>query len=365
MGLLVDSSIGVDYVVKGKNLKKVAEEIIRPFTVLAEQSGEYGHLLRKGSTGEEVTKAQTKLNALGYYLYKIDGIFQDITHKAVVNYQKDNNLKVDGIIGPETGGSLGLAEGRELEEGEIEAFQEDVSVVCVDDPNDNSKNKIRQYKWQVETKEYTKKPKGPSPEEKCESYLRKLAEGKSVDMWVDPKGTLTFGHREQARGSADANIMFFTFRDPTMTEYNNFKDTQITHTIAGRFSTYKFYGKKFGGTKNKAKCATREDPTVKLYKPSYTKIEKVDDEAEFDMQVDAAVSKGMSARYQLSGTAVGYGQRIDNETYFYDVNTLVDVVHEIANIEDRFYIAKVTYSCDASSGPQTSLTLRLVDPENK
>ncbi len=366
MGLLVDSSIGVDYTVRGKSLKKVAEEIIKPFTVLAEQSGVYSHLLRMGSKGEEVKKAQTKLNALGYYQYKLDGIFGKITHEAVLAFQKDNKLKkIDGIIGPETGGALGLAEGRELKEGEKEAFKQTIKVACSDDPDDKSEKKLRHFRWQVEDNLYEKKPKGPSPGEKCEPYLRKLAEDKSVDMWVEPDGTLVLGHYEQAREEAgsDAKLVLFTFRSSEMAQYNNFKDTQATHTIAGRFSTYKFYGKKFGGNKNKANCATKTDPTVKLYKPFYTKLDKVDDEAVFEMQVDAAVSAGMAARYQLSGTAVGYGQRIDGTPYYYDINQLVDVAHEVADIESRFYISKVTYSCDASGGPQTSMTLRLVNPE--
>ncbi len=373
MGLLVDSSIGVDYTVKGKNLKTVATEIIKPFTVHAETVEGYAHLLRYGSKGEEVKKAQTKLKSLAYYDYKLDGIFASITKDAVIAYQKDNNLKVDGIIGPETGGSLGLAEGEKVEEGAVEAFAEEVAVRCENDPNDESKTGVHQYRKKVETDKFVKKPAGPSPGEKCEPYLRGLVEGKGVDMWVDhdAKGTLVIGHYDQEREKSlkDAEkenkpkLALFTFRSSKLTEYNNFKDTQVTHTIAGRFSTYKFYGKKFGGAKNTGKCSTRDDRSVEIFKPSYTKIDKVDDVDQFDLQVEAAVSKGMSARYQLNGTAVGYGQRIDGDPYFYDVNQIVDVIHEVANIKRRFYISKVTYSCDASSGPQTSITLRLLDPE--
>ena len=48
------------------------------------------------------------LDDLGYDLgvHGIDGKFGPDTAKAVKEYQKDNNLKVDGVVGPETYNSL-------------------------------------------------------------------------------------------------------------------------------------------------------------------------------------------------------------------------------------------------------------------
>ena len=58
-----------------------------------------------GSTGSAVSKLQTILNEHGYGL-AVDGIFGEKTRAAVRDYQKRYNLKLDGIVGPETWGSL-------------------------------------------------------------------------------------------------------------------------------------------------------------------------------------------------------------------------------------------------------------------
>ena len=58
-----------------------------------------------GSTGSAVSKLQTVLNQHGYDL-AVDGIFGVKTQAAVRDYQKKNSLKLDGIAGPETWGSL-------------------------------------------------------------------------------------------------------------------------------------------------------------------------------------------------------------------------------------------------------------------
>ena len=58
-----------------------------------------------GSTGSAVSKLQTILNQHGYGL-AVDGIFGEKTRAAVRDYQNRYNLKLDGIAGPETWGSL-------------------------------------------------------------------------------------------------------------------------------------------------------------------------------------------------------------------------------------------------------------------
>ncbi|MBK8904575.1 MAG: PD40 domain-containing protein [Anaerolineaceae bacterium] len=54
-------------------------------------------------TGEDVTQLQQRLFDLGYTLVgEIDGIFGPLTEAAVKEYQANNNLEVDGIVGPDT-----------------------------------------------------------------------------------------------------------------------------------------------------------------------------------------------------------------------------------------------------------------------
>lgn len=61
-----------------------------------------------GSSGDEVIEIQQKLSELGYYYGNIDGKFGSNTKKAVIQFQKDNNLSADGIVGIKTLEALGI-----------------------------------------------------------------------------------------------------------------------------------------------------------------------------------------------------------------------------------------------------------------
>ncbi len=58
--------------------------------------------LRRGSTGTAVSKLQTALKAAHYYDGAITGYYSYATYVAVVEFQKANNLKPDGIAGQQT-----------------------------------------------------------------------------------------------------------------------------------------------------------------------------------------------------------------------------------------------------------------------
>lgn len=58
-------------------------------------------LLKKGSKGEFVQLMQEMLKKLGYEV-STDGIFGSGTEKIVIQFQKDNNLKQDGLVGSKT-----------------------------------------------------------------------------------------------------------------------------------------------------------------------------------------------------------------------------------------------------------------------
>ena len=63
--------------------------------------------LKIGSTGDEVKKLQ---ESLGFTGKDVDGIFGQKTQRAVMDYQKANNLDVDGIVGANTWGALNKAQ---------------------------------------------------------------------------------------------------------------------------------------------------------------------------------------------------------------------------------------------------------------
>lgn len=61
--------------------------------------------LRRGSKGDDVSELQKLLNQNGYNL-AVDGSYGPLTEGAVIDYQKKNGLKVDGIVGTGTWGFL-------------------------------------------------------------------------------------------------------------------------------------------------------------------------------------------------------------------------------------------------------------------
>ena len=62
----------------------------------------------KGDTAANVKIVQQRLSNLGYYTYKVDGIWGTRTTKAVKQFQKDKGLVADGIVGAKTEKALGI-----------------------------------------------------------------------------------------------------------------------------------------------------------------------------------------------------------------------------------------------------------------
>lgn len=58
-------------------------------------------VLRPGDSGRDVRRAQALLKSLGYAL-EVNGVFDESTRKAVVDFQGQQGLRKDGLIGPDT-----------------------------------------------------------------------------------------------------------------------------------------------------------------------------------------------------------------------------------------------------------------------
>lgn len=65
--------------------------------------------LKVGATGTETSMLQSKLQSLNYDVGPVDGIYGIKTKTAVQKFQQDNNLIVDGIVGPQTQAALSKA----------------------------------------------------------------------------------------------------------------------------------------------------------------------------------------------------------------------------------------------------------------
>ncbi|SOC20184.1 N-acetylmuramoyl-L-alanine amidase [Ureibacillus xyleni] len=72
--------------------------IVKP----SETSAFSSQLIERGSFGDDVIELQARLQWLGYYNGKIDGIFGYGTYWAVRNFQKEFDLDIDGVVGSTT-----------------------------------------------------------------------------------------------------------------------------------------------------------------------------------------------------------------------------------------------------------------------
>ncbi len=72
------------------------------------QPAEETAVLKLGSSGSQVRTLQTKLNRWGYNCGSVDGIFGSKTQTAVKQFQKNNGLVADGIVGAKTAQALGM-----------------------------------------------------------------------------------------------------------------------------------------------------------------------------------------------------------------------------------------------------------------
>ena len=73
-----------------------------PKTTTTPKPEEKQTTLKKGTTGTQVKEMQNRLIKLGYLSGSADGIFGTATYKAVLAFQKANQLKADGIAGSGT-----------------------------------------------------------------------------------------------------------------------------------------------------------------------------------------------------------------------------------------------------------------------
>ena len=64
--------------------------------------------LTMGSRGERVALIQQRLKEWGYYSGQVDGVFGLGTYNAVVRFQRQNRLSVDGQVGKKTAAAMGI-----------------------------------------------------------------------------------------------------------------------------------------------------------------------------------------------------------------------------------------------------------------
>lgn len=99
-------------------------------------------LIQQGDSGPDVENIQNTLQNLGYSSSSVDGIFGELTAQDVRNFQADQGLQVDGIVGPNTFEALGNPVGSAPGSGEASEATEDEGITIeevsnTDDSNDS------------------------------------------------------------------------------------------------------------------------------------------------------------------------------------------------------------------------------------
>ena len=89
-------------------------------------------VIKKGSRGEDVSYCQALLNEHGINT-SIDGVFGSGTEKSVKQFQSDNGLTADGIVGKSTWASLESKSETSVEESGfksiLQLYDADISIV--------------------------------------------------------------------------------------------------------------------------------------------------------------------------------------------------------------------------------------------
>ncbi|GHU56599.1 hypothetical protein FACS1894132_14160 [Clostridia bacterium] len=84
---------------------KIISDVTEPIETTKNPYTESIETLRKGSKGDGVKWLQWFLKKSGYDI-EVDGIFGDYTEKSVKEFQRLNNLEVDGVVGKNTKAKL-------------------------------------------------------------------------------------------------------------------------------------------------------------------------------------------------------------------------------------------------------------------
>lgn len=92
-----------------RDVKRIVAILLVVLFISVQLAGVFGSgytTLKFGSRGNEVTRLQQALQDKGYYNSDVDGIFGPVTEKAVIAFQKDSGITIDGIAGNETQSKL-------------------------------------------------------------------------------------------------------------------------------------------------------------------------------------------------------------------------------------------------------------------
>lgn len=83
--------------------------LITGVSLSGQQAAAQNPTLYPGSSGEDVSRVQQRLSQWGFYNGPLDGFYGEDTSRAVQNFQSNNGLGADGVVGQSTWDALGLS----------------------------------------------------------------------------------------------------------------------------------------------------------------------------------------------------------------------------------------------------------------
>jgi len=101
-GLVRDSIAGEDTLKRLFSTSAVANSTSTPKPIVTPNVSITTNLMQKGDENESVKAMQQTLINLGYLKGTADGVFGNLTYKALKEFQKDNALYADGVAGDKT-----------------------------------------------------------------------------------------------------------------------------------------------------------------------------------------------------------------------------------------------------------------------
>ncbi|MEG3847233.1 peptidoglycan-binding protein [Microcoleus sp. herbarium19] len=207
--------------------------------------------IKKGDSGPEVAKLQKTLKEAGYFRRQPTGFYGAVTQAAVKKFQAENNLKVDGIVGPKTLSALNFKPEGAIAGSESEA-QTSLHVDRSSPPPDPRKkaNQLEENTKDPSNKSLFQEPSLPpfKTEISAQSLPKELVNSpknsqgkmtlkKTIYGKISPKSIVHSG-----AGLFFAQNMMYTH---TITVYDrNFK---LVKTIPDRVNLSKFGFSKFKG----------------------------------------------------------------------------------------------------------------------
>ncbi|WP_132995864.1 phosphodiester glycosidase family protein [Sporanaerobacter acetigenes] len=183
-------------------------------------------MLKKGSRGQEVKELQQKLNTLGYSTNGVDGILGGGTERAIKQFQKDNNLVVDGIVGANTSARLNASSPKKSSSNTLyEVIKPNHYTTVVKIPKDNIK-KVRVLDGQTKTMSSAYRGLKDKPDFMINGGLYWISKGKSYSL------NLLFRDGKQINAGIYSRFGFIGYKDNSY-KFANYKYSSDVLDILG------------------------------------------------------------------------------------------------------------------------------------